>query len=481
MQEQTVRSGGVFSNNESSAAISADYEVQKLKDLVKKLERQNQHLRNKTGKLSPYLKNEATSGDFNRIASSSVDVHPAQQSNIVGDLGDSDHENEAMSWLYTSPKKQKNREDRRSLETWLRSELDHPSTPQLAMAKKSIINSLDQSPLDLLDGPKDTSEVPSSFVSSDASMADGDRNYRHRANAPSARRRSPSPKVAHRLGSKYDDENSTSPKYGIDGAPTEVHQVHHMPLPSHTMTSAHGLVPSSTIVRHRQRSPSPNSRLMKHDSSTYKYPARHRSPLSARGESPTRARNEKIPASPRSYSPASSLGYRKNFSSTGNQVPRTASPRPDSEPSPTYQRGRQGGSLLQAPGVTRSRSPRSNIASPSDSGRQRFGSPRTTKLPSRSMLVNKAPVSEAGHESYSAAQPASSLPKGPSTRRSLPRPSQTTRSQLSNHSSRHSEGSSRSNSSDIVLGQRAEGSPSLPMLSDSESGNSDVWKDGEFF
>ncbi|XP_054708754.1 SLAIN motif-containing protein 2-like [Uloborus diversus] len=139
-------------------------EVKKLQDLVRKLEIQNLHLRNKQnvsrkrsaspvkeGKKSQrsptrQMKNadekvNVDTNNFENTRRPSRDEYFDDLEIIrVSDIEMSDDE----SWLYTSPKSQSDNEKCESPYEWLRKDVDDPENKQLQLAKKALLTKLNE-------------------------------------------------------------------------------------------------------------------------------------------------------------------------------------------------------------------------------------------------------------------------------------------------------------------------------------------------
>jgi len=135
---------------------SENNDVQKLKDLVKRLERQNEHLRGRTSRLGGSISKHSMTAKSYRSESNDFDDDNISETNIeeldtvdldklnFNSSDDEDTKNEPTSWLYVSPtqKKSVNRSTNEQVEEWMSSELENPSTPHLASAKRNIIAKL---------------------------------------------------------------------------------------------------------------------------------------------------------------------------------------------------------------------------------------------------------------------------------------------------------------------------------------------------
>jgi len=134
-------------------------DVQKLKDLVKRLEKQNEHLRGRTSRLGGSISKHSIStksyrGETDDLAFNDDNISDTNIEDLdtvdldILDFNSSDDEdakNQPTSWLYVSPTQKKsplNRSTNQQVEEWMCSELEHPSTPQLASAKRNIIAKL---------------------------------------------------------------------------------------------------------------------------------------------------------------------------------------------------------------------------------------------------------------------------------------------------------------------------------------------------
>ncbi|GFW52032.1 uncharacterized protein TNCV_2819011 [Trichonephila clavipes] len=146
-------------------------EIKKLQDLVRKLELQNLHLRNKQNvprkrSVSPVKEVKSSPKNSNRTMKKTSDVTGGVDSEInvensslcakkdeyfdnleiirVSDIEMSDDE----SWLYTSPKNSKLEQTNENSYKWLRKDVDDPENKQLQFAKKALLTKLNE--LDIL-------------------------------------------------------------------------------------------------------------------------------------------------------------------------------------------------------------------------------------------------------------------------------------------------------------------------------------------
>uniref|UniRef100_H2Z223 Uncharacterized protein n=1 Tax=Ciona savignyi TaxID=51511 RepID=H2Z223_CIOSA len=247
-----------------------DVEVQKLKDLVRKLEKQNEHLRNRTGKLVSGSKSRPVEPQPPDGDKPSVNTNTAIQFNDGIDLLDDDdmfvsNNDDESSWLYQSPAvhtrpKRTNSKSKqwRSPKEWLADEFEHPSTPQLASAKQNILYKLEGRSYSFDSSFTEPSFIQKSFdeqinlvdtykpedatdVKVVARMQQDELKKEAAISPRSAydNKVFESPHVQERKGSIDDeiDRNSSS-----SGSPLHSH---HLPVPSQTMTTAYGLYPSS--------------------------------------------------------------------------------------------------------------------------------------------------------------------------------------------------------------------------------------------
>ncbi|GFU08148.1 uncharacterized protein NPIL_146041 [Nephila pilipes] len=156
---------------EFKPSVNTLEEVKKLQDLVRKLELQNLHLRNKQNiprkrSVSPVKEIKSSPKNSNRTVRKSSDVTGGvdSESNVensslcankdeyfddleiirVSDIEMSDDE----SWLYTSPKNSKLEQSNENSHKWLRKDVDDPENKQLQFAKKALLTKLNE--LDIL-------------------------------------------------------------------------------------------------------------------------------------------------------------------------------------------------------------------------------------------------------------------------------------------------------------------------------------------
>ncbi|XP_033742447.1 SLAIN motif-containing protein 2-like isoform X1 [Pecten maximus] len=140
----------------TDSMIDPQAEVQKLQDLVKKLEKQNEVLRGRqklqleslqNGEIEPVKilpnHNNNISDKFNndkaRTKSDSSDIFEDE----VIDLEKLSFKDDEDSWLYSSPKPPTPLQSRVSPYKWVRQEFDHPS-PEVESVRKSLIHRLDE-------------------------------------------------------------------------------------------------------------------------------------------------------------------------------------------------------------------------------------------------------------------------------------------------------------------------------------------------
>ncbi|XP_060065882.1 SLAIN motif-containing protein 2-like isoform X2 [Ylistrum balloti] len=140
----------------TDSMVDPQAEVQKLQDLVKKLEKQNEVLRDRqklqleslqNGEIEPvkFLPNhnnnisDKYNIDKSRTKSDSSDAFEDE----VIDLEKLSLKDDEDSWLYSSPKPPTPLQSRVSPYKWVRQEFDHPS-PEVESVRKSLIHRLDE-------------------------------------------------------------------------------------------------------------------------------------------------------------------------------------------------------------------------------------------------------------------------------------------------------------------------------------------------
>lgn len=452
---------------------NSDFEVKKLKDLVKKLERQNEHLRIKTGKLSPYSHIEPDLHKHSSRGSNPIHLSPSEYVS-VSELQQIENSDDAC-WLHASPKSSEY-PSKVSLVSWIRKELDHPQIPLLSETRKNILSKLD------------TAE---SFDSYNCGILPLDmspymvrsRSFDSEIMRPSG---SPLPHMSseHDIFSKMDlnvsessifkqriSPESTQSKF----TPSHTPQVHHMPLPSQTMTSVHGLIPGGSGTRNRARSPSPRTHTPVRNPDHGSRPVRGESPNRRLASSQAHDRNStpsRTPQTPRSREP--NLRRSMQYYQRG----RSPSSRQPNDIITNEQIGNIATPKLQLPSTAhRTQSPQYGSNSPSR--KQGYRSATQSKQ-SRGKEMSYDSQSNSSQDTTHKSQSINgnnTVPRSLNSRR-LPRPSQTTRTQY--QSPKQSDPLRNSQAGNNKYNDQQYAPPTYSSPQASESG-SDVWKDGEFF
>ncbi|XP_077984221.1 uncharacterized protein LOC144438882 [Glandiceps talaboti] len=131
---------------DKDSGVDPEVQVKKLQDLVKKLERQNEQLRNRTnidGEM------ETGSTEISKLAESDRDTFTKDFANLSLDtieelMLDSENDADEDTWLYASPDRPPTVEQRRvSPYKWTRQDFDHPSS-DMDKARKSLYGRLEE-------------------------------------------------------------------------------------------------------------------------------------------------------------------------------------------------------------------------------------------------------------------------------------------------------------------------------------------------
>ncbi|XP_076819336.1 uncharacterized protein LOC143465074 [Clavelina lepadiformis] len=437
---------GLLSSSSEASTVSSigpsdDVEVRKLKDLVKKLEKQNEHLRHRTGRLNssanklPRYKGEVPhgGGDGNYNHAILDSVHDPLDD--IKSLEDDDEFirnsncNDEFTWLYQSPlTKKKSRAISPTSRfssplEWVNQELENPSSPQLASAKRNILYKLNVSydscspdikhltqcvekrlvfPPDEYK-PQDATDVQIvARIQQEELRRDVDTHHEKAGMEYPTPAKSPTPHSrAHRGSFDETHERTSTSSSGSQ------HLVHHLPVPSQTMTTSHGLYPAPGMdeddTQPSRRSSTPTRNDLRHGPSPSAIGPSPRAKSPARARSPSRKTTGLTRRSlPNSSRPQGSSD-RQNVSAVGNSLPSDVTNHRGRNISPSPANGNQPviKSSLVAPSSKLSRlQPRKGIPSPSAS-------------PSLPAAGRGIPVARSGSPLMT-------------QRRSLPRPSQTT-------------------------------------------------------
>ncbi|XP_023241715.1 SLAIN motif-containing protein 2-like [Centruroides sculpturatus] len=156
----------VIMEDRKRSAVDPKEEVKKLQDLVKKLELQNQQLRNRQNRNTIVPKDSNI--NMARMMTGKKTIHEPNRYGILTNKNSQTSPNkcekrksstleevtlididdmelsEDESWLYTSPKSLPPEEETLSPYIWLRRDVEDPCNKELQLAKKALLNKLDE-------------------------------------------------------------------------------------------------------------------------------------------------------------------------------------------------------------------------------------------------------------------------------------------------------------------------------------------------